>query len=339
MVKEVQRAQFCIVLDTNVWRSNSVLLLSGPIGRALLHAIRRKGGRIGLPEVIERELGKNLVDLGLDAAEGAERSALILGSLTGTAPRIWKPTAEELSVLIHRELRRLEDLFVRVEFSLEHARAALDRVIAGLPPNSPKDQQYKDSAIWEALLTLAADYEIIFVTADKAFFNNRNPKEGLAAALRDELAARSVRVRIFHLERIGDLLQELQEGLPELNEAFLLAAVERKLIPHAQRVLVRESFSLGDRLSNTLATFFTPNPREIAITFDVTYALRETTAQGRQAAKYFFYGSAIFDSDKGEILELQPISEDMTWLQADGQRAGVTILHDAEEVRPENLVR
>lgn len=127
--------------------------------------------------------------------------------------------------------------------------------------------------------------------------------------------------------------------MPELNEAFLLAAVERKLIPHAQRVLVRESFSLGDRLSNTLATFFTPNPREIAITFDVTYALRETTAQGRQAAKYFFYGSAIFDSDKGEILELQPISEDITWLQADGQRAGVTILHDAEEVRPENLVR
>ena len=52
----------CVVLDTNIWRRNP--LLKNPLGAALLFSLRRTGACIGLPEVIEDEIVKNIVKMG-----------------------------------------------------------------------------------------------------------------------------------------------------------------------------------------------------------------------------------------------------------------------------------
>jgi len=62
---------------------------------------------------------------------------------------------------------------VRVPFTLEHAKAALEMVDARMPPNGEKNQQFKDSAIWQAVLALSSDYRVHLVTNDRAFLLNR----------------------------------------------------------------------------------------------------------------------------------------------------------------------
>jgi hypothetical protein len=67
--------------------------------------------------------------------------------------------------------------------SIEHARAALRRVNEETPPNGSKNQQFKDSAIWEAVLELAANHRVHFVTKDTGFYEGRDLKRGLAKQL------------------------------------------------------------------------------------------------------------------------------------------------------------
>ena len=47
-------------------------------------------------------------------------------------------------------LRELEHLLIRVPHDSRQLRSAFERVVAETPPNGPKNQQYKDSVIWEA---------------------------------------------------------------------------------------------------------------------------------------------------------------------------------------------
>jgi hypothetical protein len=58
-----------VVLDTNTWRSTQ--LLKDPRSAALLYALASVKGRIGMPEVIEREVFKHGVAM---AARPEKRS-------------------------------------------------------------------------------------------------------------------------------------------------------------------------------------------------------------------------------------------------------------------------
>jgi Flp pilus assembly CpaE family ATPase len=50
---------------------------------------------------------------------------------------------------------------------LGEARRVLQRVNAETAPHGPKNQQMEDSLLWEACLSLAADYRVYFVTGNK----------------------------------------------------------------------------------------------------------------------------------------------------------------------------
>lgn len=62
----------CVVSDTNVWRSE--LLLRTARGVALLYKIRRSGGVLGMPEVIEREIVKQAKVAGIDFTTEIEKN-------------------------------------------------------------------------------------------------------------------------------------------------------------------------------------------------------------------------------------------------------------------------
>ena len=53
------------MVDSNIWRSD--LLLKDAVGMSFVYKIGRLQGVIGLPEVVERELKKQIVDCGSDA--------------------------------------------------------------------------------------------------------------------------------------------------------------------------------------------------------------------------------------------------------------------------------
>jgi len=148
--------QTCLVLDTNAWRSYMLLGLRTPVASALLFALRRTGGCLGLPEVIEAEVVAQLTLLAEDLTRKYEDAATLLQQL-GVLDTFERASEYDLRAIIEEAIGRLHDLVLRIPFEHRHARAALKRVQEGTPPNGPKDQQFKDSAIWEALLDAAVE--------------------------------------------------------------------------------------------------------------------------------------------------------------------------------------
>ena len=83
--------------------------------------------------------------------------------------RIGLPTEASLTKAYDRRIGQLESLLVRVPLTLNHVHRAMERVIAHLPPSGPNNEQFRDTLIWEAVLTLASTFEVHFITADKGF--------------------------------------------------------------------------------------------------------------------------------------------------------------------------
>lgn len=167
-----QQKPICVVIDTNVWRSH--LLLRVGLGPALLHVIYSRNGKIGMPEVIEKEIRKTLFAAGLDAVGVVQKGFQDISSITGSYWRFKVPSEQELRKGIDVRLAELESLFERVEITLEQTRSALDRVYEGSPPNGPKNQQFKDSMIWEAILDLGQRFEVHLITEDSGFYRDKS---------------------------------------------------------------------------------------------------------------------------------------------------------------------
>jgi hypothetical protein len=73
----------CVVLDTNVWLKNP--LLKDPLGAALLFSLRQMHGYIGMPEVVEEEIIKNVSKVGMEAVESINTAYHTILILLGSA--------------------------------------------------------------------------------------------------------------------------------------------------------------------------------------------------------------------------------------------------------------
>jgi hypothetical protein len=187
----------CVVVDTSVWRAEP--LLKTPLGVTLVYTLSRRGAVIGLPEVVEMELKEQIVEAGLEAAGKARGFLHILRTITddpflGTQI----PTPDKLSQKVDERIAQLTPLLVREPFTVEHAKAALAMVNAKLPPNGEKNQQFKDSAIWQSVLSLSMRYSTMLVTNDKAFFRERDPAKGLAENLISDCTSAGTSVTGFY---------------------------------------------------------------------------------------------------------------------------------------------
>jgi hypothetical protein len=176
----------CVVLDTNIWLSRRFLLLKTPLSAALLFALGRRGGRVGLPEVLESEIVKQLSLAAVGYATSLEAARSALEDMGAKVPATFVLPTAELEALPKERLDALADYLVRTPMTIDHARRALAMVNGEVPPNGPKNQQFKDSLIWQSLFDLAGAHDVVFVTTDKGFFERRDPKLGLAGALARE---------------------------------------------------------------------------------------------------------------------------------------------------------
>jgi hypothetical protein len=90
-----------------------------------------------------------------------------------------------------------EDAAFRPEITQDHARGALKRINGASPPNGPKNQQAKDSLLWEACIELSEKHHVSLITRDTAFFLDRDPKKGLARNLASEPAVELGQLTVF----------------------------------------------------------------------------------------------------------------------------------------------
>lgn len=171
-----EQKPICVVIDTNIWCQDSNLLLKTAMGSALLYILKQSNGKIGLPEIIEEEIIRNTVKIGIESVEAISKNFETIKLLMSFIKPYELPEKDQIEAVVIERLAELEELIIRIPFTLEHAKSALRRVNEKTQPNDGKNQQFKDSAIWEAILTLLDSYTVHFITKDNGFFKGRDNK-------------------------------------------------------------------------------------------------------------------------------------------------------------------
>lgn len=172
--------QPCIVLDSNIWIKN--LLLRTPISLALIYGVVQKGAKIAIPEVVEREIYIHTEKRGLELLDNTLKNIKFLSFFDDRSKKAIDelPDKAKISKALINRLGELDSILLRHEHTFSEMKQALEMVFNEQPPNSKKNQQYKDSLLWQAVLSLANKYLVHFVTGDFGFFKNRDDKQGPA---------------------------------------------------------------------------------------------------------------------------------------------------------------
>lgn len=205
---------FYVVLDANAWVAER--LLRSSIGNALLLGLTSSRALLGLPEFIETEVNRVVLQQATQAMETFCKSANFLRQLSGQHSLHGMPTPQAMEEGLQRRWVELAGLLERRPFSLELARAALRRVIENIPPSGQNNEQFRDCRLWEASVDLAADCAVHLVSNDSAFYENRERSKGLADVLSREADHARRAVRVYPTVR--DLLARIDRPVPVVDE-------------------------------------------------------------------------------------------------------------------------
>ncbi|MEG3914571.1 PIN domain-containing protein [Microcoleus sp. w2-18bC1] len=327
-----QQKTICVVIDTNIWVKDSNLLLNTAIGSALFYILKSVDGKIGLPSILEEEITRHIIEDGVAAAESIQKSFKTISIIMGKHYSYTVPNEAEISSAVQARITELKTLLHKIPFTLPHAESALKKINENLPPNGKNNQQFKDSAIWEAILELIGLYTVHFVTADKAFYKEKQYQNGLATNLHLDCQQRGGEVYIY--PDMASCLKVIQNDMPPLDTISLISEIDNKLKSRLKIELLRENgfevSSLARELS-FVSPFFTENSNELALTFELCYDCCDVQNIGideRLQSVLKVKGDCFYALDTNLISELALDYQRIYWADPSGelQRRGSVYL-------------
>lgn len=252
-----------VVIDTNVWVYRTSLL-SSTIASSFLMLAQTNHFKIGLPEVIENEIQSNffktIEEQITEITQTTSRLSAVMGSKFN--PSLPKPA--QVNSRLNSRYFELRHLIRRLPFTLEHATNSLIRVQKGTPPNSAKNQQFKDSAIWEAILSVSDEYTPVLITEDKAFFQDRTVSKGLATNLKND---RNVEIH-FGLE---PFLREYGDTAKPLAEKSVIDSIDKSL-RNVKALNVEDwPISLAELEAPNVVFYLSPDENMLSVFFSFKY--------------------------------------------------------------------
>jgi PIN domain len=311
-----EKSHLAVLLDTNIWRADP--LLRGADGAALLHYLHQMGHKLALPQIVEIELTKHLHLMANESAEKIDEGWRFLERIIKGRPDFTVPTPKEVEEALSDRLTELSSWIIRVPIRFEHTRAALERIIAETPPNGPKNQQYKDSLIWEAVLELASKHRVGLVTKDGGFYN-RDTKKALANNLSKEADATRFGVEIY--DDIRTLLQSLSVGAPQTNAELFASYLDPYVRPSIETAADALHFRLGERTQQDVQIYATGTPDRPALGFKLTYSLTDDPAaepMGRRDGSVTVDGTCFYQETASEVISALAFDKmEFTWLDAE----------------------
>jgi len=311
---------FVFVLDTNVWLQTH--LLRGITGEAALFHLKMARARICLPEIVEKELVKNVVKAGRKAYTTIqEAEALMSRFVPGISKWYEESRAGEdrtYQEAVAKRLADLEPLILRVPLTMEHFQAALDRVLAEAPPNSPGNQQFKDSLLWEAILTLNGYGRVVFVTNDKNFYRKREYTKGLACNLLED--ARGAELDINTFPDLPKSLEKLSEQIPQFDKEAVAGLLVHALGTYVNELAAEKADGfIIDCLDGSLSPLILENPQEIGLHFRLKYSL-DSAAHPASHCELLLSGEAKYVIDESRLTTVVPSQFSITWRSDTGSR-------------------
>jgi len=324
--------QLTVVLDSNVWLNEQMLRQS--LGSAVRFYLRRHNARVVVPEVVRLEvelhLEKDLKELTSKLREGHKQ---LLG-LVGQLKEQILPTDDDLTKIALSAFANAGIEISEVLFSLESARSSLEKIIRSEPPSGPKNQQFKDGVIWADCLKLANDSPVLFVTQDKAFYKDREYKNGLAENLANE--AMNVKYEISIAHNIRSILERIAEPV-RVDYSVLHDVYFPTIKDEAEKLIGSEGYTLGDLLSGEHSAFATDDPKIGYVEFSLRYrCVHPTQSDGFFVAK----GKCLLDSATGELSDFQNRGEEFQFINSEGeQKKKIVSLYGANIVIGHRLVQ
>jgi hypothetical protein len=256
----------------------------------------------------------------MEAISGIRKHFDTLNTIKGTKYSYTVPTKEEIEIGIHSRLHELEKLLKRVPFKWEHAQRALQRIMAETPPNGPQNQQFKDSAIWEAILELSRLYTIHWITNDMGFFKDGKPEKGLAANLLDD--CKKIETEIYPYNDLVPCLQALTKKVVALNSDAIGKEIGRRIIEDLRRSAYRENLAVEDRPEVKLQAFPTAKNEILALSYQMTYPVIDLMGgpyTQPTGGTLEVIGSASYNTNNETVEDARLEKIEMTWVDAQGR--------------------
>ena len=210
---------------------------------------------------------------------------------------------------VNERWRALGGLLVRTPFKFDHAKAALRRIIAGVPPSGSNNEQFRDACIWETALEFAAGQRVHLVTADLAFYEGRNRTSGLSPALVAECSSSGSEI-LLH-SSLDAFLRATSAAVPALDEGSLKTAIIAAATPLAEEIASGRAgkFALGKVLRTRITGYATPSPSQIAVSFNLLFSgYKAETREGEEAratVRLDIKGGCLLDPNTHTLSEVE----------------------------------
>lgn len=308
----------CVLLDTNTWRKN--LLLRTAMGSALLYTLKAGNHKLGLPEVIEEEVYKHTESAAFEAREKIERNFRDIQAIIGSHSPYRLPDDVNVRKSITDRFNEFDELLVRVPFTLDHARSAMQRVNQKLPPSSTKQQQYKDCAIWEAVLELGKQYNIYLVSSDGDFYKDNRRLE-LNSILSTEAEQFGVFIAVF--DGIDKCIASLEKDRPDIESSKLAELIFKAIDIEISRTASNNNLRLTHLESYETSAFITENYKKLAVDYElVVDAVNTVTNELNEGepASLTVEGTCTFDIEKYSVENNSFGTIGLSWVGTDGVR-------------------
>jgi hypothetical protein len=305
-------APYYVIADTNIWVAER--LLQSSIGNAFLYAVTVAKSSILLPEVVELEVARVLPEMAEQAVGNIRRDVTLLRQLSGQHDvTVLAPSASRIEDGIWRRWKELSGLLIRVPFTFDQARSALQRVIRKAPPSGHNNEQFRDCCIWEAALSMTADRVVHLVSADNAFYESRDKTAGLAGPLRAEL--KTARNEIHIHASLRDFLAAMGSGVA-IDETIIGDAITKAVMGEARDFAAKPSvygFDVAWELVKAhrpkIRCYATPKPSLVALSFSVPFDLQRTSVEGetetRKKATLTANGVCAYDPSTKDLSEIE----------------------------------
>ncbi len=301
-----------VVFDSNVWLAE--LGLRSGAAAAAKFFLNRSGARLALPEVVKLEVQHNLRARLSEHIDNIQSSYRQLLTAFGKLREVVLPTHGDVEAKIQELFDSIEVPKLEIPFSLESARSSFLKTIDKAPP-SDKTQEFKDGVLWADCVALLSEGPVVFVTSDKAFYQDRVYERGLAANLQAEISGLPHAVQL--VPNLSVLLQTLRTPVTinedQLAQAFLISYKESIF-----GTLARQGFDLGLRKSLTYTLFVTENPAVLFLEFAMTFECNDIRGDGRTDAVLMLRGDGSYTTTNEGFSDLRNFGEHLKFRLRDG---------------------
>jgi hypothetical protein len=272
---------------------------------------------LAIPEILEYEIHKHFQKHTNDSIAHIHQGYNDLEILMGYRDDYIVPDSLQINKRVSDRLNELKDFIVFMPFSLEHAKHALRRVIDEVPPNGPKNQQFKDSVIWETLLEFSENYDIHFVTRDTGFFEKGKPENGLSQILKEELKDKTIHVYFG----LSEFLEAFQDKIPSLNTDRLAEMIFEALETPFSTFCKDRNYDPGNLDTYIIQPYLTEDTSKVTIDYELFVNVLQNKEDSPQAEEVqaLIKGTTSYNLNS-ESLDETPTLELVEFYDLEGNR-------------------